>query len=835
VNGATKHSVENLILNTNLLELIENEGMSDELIATLSTKGTHTSDVDVVVQSYLEKYFESGQLKIQVSESELRDQVAGSVDDDTYNIIKNTLRGEGNLREKGFTEFQKFMRRKASSSSAITLTTNVQDVTTLSEDTFRFLSQTEQGRQKVSLSLDADILRSRFGVNVTDEAFEGTLRYMPGTGRYEIPGLTSGATGYDPNINTFQDRARDFITETLESARTGTKQNLVIRAEDVARGINEQSILTNPAQDIIQNISMSNLLQSQVDEVVAAKSRGVERIASGVRVGLQAEHLTLTDRYFRDDIGNVRPVQYGDILETGLERIDEYTTKLAQTSLPYSTIDPRSRIISTQLSEATADVGKRIFQSEANIATDPNQAKAFRSIAETIEKTNDYALSYFMGQGKGLEEVAEESVVPYSRLVIGDETVSGRVSRMIIPYDVFRNLTVDVEGTAMKVGSQQYLEAGLSTYHMSFPQLPSGDSIVNLIYHHEFAQGEEGLNQARNLIHQINAGVLGPRATGGFPSAKDPINQMIDEIQRRSGGTLKLSRQQTAALAVSQSPGASTDQFDDAIRLMGDETYSEAVSIYDKVVTQQATDLMNKQTGGIVAISNQGVAAEKTREVFRTMAPEIGDLTDAELQNLPVRVAYMGEEGVAVSAIQNAEAERIAQQIVMGQMGETTEDAAETAAARVQANLRGAAQDKEALDGIKDAAIRIVDDPSFDMGIKSSTALPGEKITLAGRQFWNNNKGMIALGVAAVTGGYLYGKYQNKKDQKELYNETMQVQSPQEEQRRFGIRDALLDRIENPKSKLDPLATAGVVGNLDRSKINHQNMNPHKNAHLFQG
>lgn len=810
---------------------MENEGLSDDLLSTLGTKGTHTSDVDVVVQSYLEKYFESGQLKIQVSESELRDQLSG-LDDVDYEQVKQVLRGEGNLREKGFTSFQKFMRRKASSSSAITLTTNVQDVTTLSDDVFGFLSQTEQGRQKISLAVDAEVMRTRLGVDVGDEAFEGTLRFMPGAGRYEIPGLTVGTGGYDPSAASFQKTARDFITQTLEAAREGSKQNLIVRAENIAAGIPEASILTNQAQDLVQNISMSNLLQSQIDEVVAAKTKGVERLDSGVRIGLQAEHLSLTDRYFRDEAGNLMPVRYGDILDTGTERIDEYTARLAETSLPYSTIDPRSRVISTQLSEATADVGKLIFQAEANAATSAADAKVYRSIADTIEKTNDYALSYFLGQGKGAEEVTAGKV-PYARLVIGDETVAGRNSRMIIPYDVFRNLTVEVEGTAMKIGSQQYLEAGLSTYHMSFPQLPSGDSIVNLVFHHEFAQGEQGLNQARNVINQINAGVLGPRSGSDFTSAKDPINQMVADIQRVSGNALKLSKEQTSALAVAQSPYATADEVANAIRLMGDDTYNQAVGIYDQIVTQQARDLMNRQTGGIVAISNQGVAAEGIREVYRTMAPEIGDLTDAELQNLPVRVAYMGEEGVAVSAIQNAEAERIAQQIVVGKMGETTEDAADTAAARVQANLRGVAQDKEALEGLKDASTRIVDDPGFDIARQTATALPGEKRVLAGRQFWTKNKGAIALGVAAVTGGYLYGKYRNNKQEKRLYNETMQIQEPQEEQRRFGIRDALLDRVENPKPKLDPLATAGVVGNLDRSKINHQNMNPHKNAHLF--
>ena len=57
---------------------------------------------------------------------------------------------------------------------------------------------------------------------------------------------------------------------------------------------------------------------------------------------------------------------------------------------------------------------------------------------------------------------------------------------------------------------------------------------------------------------------------------------------------------------------------------------------------------------------------------------------------------------------------------------------------------------------------------------------------------------------------------------------------PQEEQRRFGAQDALLNA-RRYKTTADPLATAGVVGNLDRNKIGHHNMSSKKHAHLFGG
>ena len=58
------------------------------------------------------------------------------------------------------------------------------------------------------------------------------------------------------------------------------------------------------------------------------------------------------------------------------------------------------------------------------------------------------------------------------------------------------------------------------------------------------------------------------------------------------------------------------------------------------------------------------------------------------------------------------------------------------------------------------------------------------------------------------------------------------LSEPESGQRPYGAQEALLNA-RTAQSTSDPLATAGVVGNLDRRKIGHTNMGPNKYEHLY--
>lgn len=157
--GSGKSSVENAILNTNLIQLMEAEGISDNMLQTLQ-EGTHTGRVDTIIQGRIEQYIESGQLRVQTSEtaSETIGQIrALPGGEEAIQGLKDAgyIR---NIKENPFSAFESFLRAKATKSSAITLTTNVGDVSNLTSVGMDYISGTESGLRRVSVDIKGEIL-----------------------------------------------------------------------------------------------------------------------------------------------------------------------------------------------------------------------------------------------------------------------------------------------------------------------------------------------------------------------------------------------------------------------------------------------------------------------------------------------------------------------------------------------------------------------------------------------------------------------------------------------------------------------------------------------------
>lgn len=112
-------SMENLALNSNLFALLENEGQAEELFGMI-IKGSHVSETDTHLQSYVARYISTGELKFGASMG-------------------------------ADTEFGRFARLKIFKSQALTPTTNVADVQHLSETVFNRLMSDEDLLAKVDL------------------------------------------------------------------------------------------------------------------------------------------------------------------------------------------------------------------------------------------------------------------------------------------------------------------------------------------------------------------------------------------------------------------------------------------------------------------------------------------------------------------------------------------------------------------------------------------------------------------------------------------------------------------------------------------------------------
>lgn len=109
-----------------------------------------------------------------------------------------------------------------------------------------------------------------------------------------------------------------------------------------------------------------------------------------------------------------------------------------------------------------------------------------------------------------------------------------------------------------------------------------------------------------------------------------------------------------------------------------------------------------------------------------------------------------------------------------------------------------------------------------------------DNAAMAGQQFFRANKGKIYLAGLAVAAAVVGSKVAKRKNENEVYDTTMQGMPVESGERPYGIQDALFAQKMGSRRK-DPLVTAGVVGNLDRNKINHTSMGPDKNNHLFGG
>jgi len=120
-------------------------------------------------------------------------------------------------------------------------------------------------------------------------------------------------------------------------------------------------------------------------------------------------------------------------------------------------------------------------------------------------------------------------------------------------------------------------------------------------------------------------------------------------------------------------------------------------------------------------------------------------------------------------------------------------------------------------------------------GSADSIAAPIAKEAFdAGSKFIKKFKTPMYLAGLAVAAAVVGKKVADRKNENDVYNATMHTMPVESGGRPYGIQEAMFSHKTGSRRK-DPLVTAGVVGNLDRSKINHTSMGPDKNNHLFGG
>ena len=830
--GSAPRSVENTILNTNLLQLMEEQGISSNLLDELQA-GTHTGRVDVMIQGFIEQSITKGDLRIQRSLTQ--DQAIEIFGIEHGEKMFKELNSAGFLRNnkdgsiRVFSQFEKYMRRKASRSSALTLTTNVKDVSLLSETGYKYLADTEEGIRRVSLDIEGSVSHQLKALGFSDddvsrlgEGFEGRLRF--GKNNFHLTNLPEG-TSLPSN---FQVKARSLIRDTLENARTGSKQDEIVIG---STGV----IKTNMANDML-DIRMTHLEHTELTQMHAARQATTNAFGASSEESAFVDSLTHTSQTYRVNGKPLsRTVGYGDMITTeagDIERIDQYARGVQEFGLPYSDLSPGARVSAVETSRATAGIGEQLWNQEAGVleAANAAEAKAARSVANNIGNLEEFGQAYFAGQGKehllGMVDEAIE-VRPYARIPLsGVEKFS---TNFIIPSSILGRIQVDAiddlgvkTGERIAIGSEEYLKQANHTVHYSLPSGPSQENTVNLVFKHGFSEGAEGVAESEDFVRQTLQLMSDQKELPLETWDKGhPVAQLIERMKSNTDPSknVEVSVAQMRQL-INGGEGLNIP--------------TGAGEAYAGLVTELGETLRQSGSVSFAAKGGVGEAVKATLEYTRSEAMS-NQNTDVELTKTPGRITKFFNDmlGVEISPMKNEEGavgvEALDRLTNPSTSGTTTERAAQ---------LAGLRMDEAAQSARTTAAQRLEESPDLirALEIRKATEV-GDKFrpfTIRAQKMWGENKGKAAIG-AAVIGTALLARHLSKKHREnEQYESTMMLSEPEQGQRPYGAQEALLTP-KAPQSNSDPLATAGVVGNLDRRKVGHTNMSPQKNAHLFRG
>lgn len=282
--GKGTESLENLFLNTNFFELLEQKtGQKElnELIGLMQTRGTHTAEIDTILNSYISNFINTNELHIRrlptpgMPPSGLSDEAAAqylSKEEELENLFKT----HGFMKKnRSMTAFEKFMRGRIRKSSAVTPVTNISDLSRMSENVYNFL-QTDKGMQKISLAVTPDYLARlesqgiELGIkskNLMDmgETAAGKIYYDSEINKYVFSNFESrgikGAAGFQELDENAVEKAFKF---TLKEAREGKKELL-----DLGKS---GSILVNRSNEALANIGITEIEATELDQALKARS-----------------------------------------------------------------------------------------------------------------------------------------------------------------------------------------------------------------------------------------------------------------------------------------------------------------------------------------------------------------------------------------------------------------------------------------------------------------------------------------------------------------------------------------------------------------------------------
>lgn len=790
LGGAVKYAgVTEFIANTNFFELIEQSDASEAReVFDMVTKGSHMADTDVVLQSYIGRFLhekaESGELK-----------------------LKFLAERNGEI-----SKFGQWARSKILKSSAIVGTTNVASVEHMSQQVFDYL-QTESGLQGMRIRASYSEVQNLFGSSPRPSVIDlfGSERVsdlstlMQRTGRDlpdPIADYLSGTITFNKDRSSYfyttaeatvelnNDLAESFIRRRLDDARNNLLQSQlgseriaqISRNANLTTAVDELFRAANAADDSILDTGISLLTQSQAENI-AEMQRSISTLGN---VGTTA-NLPVFDKY-ESALGTLyQDLGTGFDSDSGASLLDFFRPRADQNVF--------GRGVKDFTSVNAGEIAKRFAQIGDPYAglVDPLSRALSTGLAEaTVGMAQSAAKVAVTTPGASSDLIKRLKYLDYGKQFVELGIFYGKSQDKLRVFDigladdlVTSKITVQPE-IIRHIMERTGMQGTVQEFGFSKAVMNSGEVRFNIVW-----------DVARSSQQDAHTRL----ATGLFDllSAPDAHQQVAD--------ILKVSHSQLPDDVLIQIQQAK------ALRTGGQGKVDESIA-------NLATKI---QDNGIVQAYIDKEPGSRVSKLFRDLNINIENdvLLQARFQsegfNITGVTAELGERYSAFGPVMNPQAINIA---------ESADSARALAAAPddVGAGIKAQQVMAEEIEasGIGPRLGKLIE--SRRLGLKDTDKLAS---------FYVANKAKIGWGAIGVLAAGL-GYYASKKHrERSLYEETLAQQPYEIGSQTRQINDTMIGMRSSSPKYSDSLATAGVVGNLDRMKIGHTKMGNNKNDHLF--
>jgi hypothetical protein len=684
------------------------------------------------------------------------------------------------------------------SSSFITLT-RFSDVEGMTNATLKYV-QSNEGME---------------GVKLYDETRNETIYYNKKKKEWTSARVSTDGSTVETRLGEAATRNR--ILAAIDASEKGLDSELV----DLGVGFQQQS----------RAISMLDNVGSIVNNISTTVGSNAGRVRS-TAAGLTAANDAALDNAFlralgstQEEIGfnfyydsqNLPEAMRQAMNEPGSQigdaRKAAYVQRLAEGGLANSMLDPSIRRTAVEVARATSlvphsdDIMMARRQITKRLTADVAAGTMQQSELDLITALSDVdfsakygsQISIFNSQMKNVSRAASELGVSFlrSQKAVSTITKTGGMSVTVAPTEMLKKIKVTIDGNQVDFLSEEFLkDRRYNKFNLSIAQ-DQNKKFANLILDQDVID--------RTMAEELAKGYL------------DQIQEAIDlgDDKKLLDDGLFSSQQQINEYRTILSVQESKDKFLDDLAINIEERGIGVAGVGGevgkddyRVATALETIIKEKGQG----IGNQTKATEEGMQFELTRIDENLAEMQIRIQDEEIGIVRAADAGLA-DYLENTGSGGM-RETVTAQRDALMERAAEDS----KFAKRIATEEATRTNKPKGLLYRLLGRSSRDAELIDAYRRLKPKI------------GYGALAVGALGAGYYINE---KRKENDLYDETIE-QQPYEKTNFVSEQNSGFTQINSPiSSRRDPLATAGVVGTLDRNKIGHTQMGPNKYNHLY--